>query len=155
MKVLVENIQQLLIKINNPNTEPEYSLTKTCYGQAADVCVIFKKQRHVMIAYCGIDCFKCDSYIATQSGNSKELAHVAAKLTKRYGEEVKPEYVICDGCKTNKRHSFFCDNLCKMRTCCIKKKYESCIECSDFPCKELQFELDNSTEAKSNLFKLK
>jgi hypothetical protein len=40
MKVLVENIQQLLIKINNPNTEPEYSLTKTCYGQAADVCVI-------------------------------------------------------------------------------------------------------------------
>jgi hypothetical protein len=39
MKVLVENIQQLLIKINNPNTEPEYSLTKTCYGQAADVCV--------------------------------------------------------------------------------------------------------------------
>jgi hypothetical protein len=49
-----------LIKINNPNTEPEYSLTKTCYGQAADVCVIFKKQRHVMIAYCGIDCFKCE-----------------------------------------------------------------------------------------------
>jgi uncharacterized protein involved in oxidation of intracellular sulfur len=42
--VLVENIQQLLIKINNPNTEPEYSLTKTCYGQAADVCVSRQNQ---------------------------------------------------------------------------------------------------------------
>lgn len=108
-----------------------------------------------MIAYCGIECFNCDSYIATQSGDSKELANVAEELTKRYGQEVKPEYVICDGCKADKRHSFFCDNLCKMKVCCIEKGYESCIECSTFPCKELQFELDHSAEAKNNLLKLR
>lgn len=107
-----------------------------------------------MIAYCGIDCFKCESYIATQSGSGKELAKVAEKLARRYRADVKPEYVICDGCKADKRHSFFCDNLCKMRTCCVEKEYESCIECSGFPCKELQSELDHSVDAKNNLVKL-
>jgi len=108
-----------------------------------------------MIAYCGIDCLKCKSYIATQSGSRGALAKVAKDLEKMYRAEVKPEYVICDGCKTDKRHSFFCSNLCKMRQCCIGKKYNSCIECSDYPCKELEFELNNTPEARKNLEKLR
>jgi hypothetical protein len=66
-----------------------------------------------MIAYCGIDCSKCNSYIATQSGNPVELAKVAAELAEIYNAEVKPEYVICDGCKADKRHSYYCTNTCK------------------------------------------
>lgn len=46
-------------------------------------------------------------------------------------------------------------NLCKMRKCCIEKEYDSCIECTDFPCRELQFELDNVPDARDNLEKLK
>ena len=60
-----------------------------------------------MIAYCGIDCSRCESYIATQSGKREELEKVAKKLETIYRTEVKPEYVICDGCKIDKRHSFF------------------------------------------------
>jgi len=108
-----------------------------------------------MFAYCGIDCSKCKSYIATQSGSCEALAKVAKNLEKTYRAEVKPEYVICDGCKTDKRHSFFCSNLCKMRQCCIGKKYNSCIECSDYPCKELELELNNTPEARKNLEKLR
>jgi len=108
-----------------------------------------------MIAYCGIDCSKCESYLATQSGKHEELEKVAKKLAKVYRAEVKPEYVICDGCRAGGRHSYFCTNSCKMRKCCIKNGYYSCIECSDFPCKELQFELNNTPEAKDNLKKLK
>ena len=108
-----------------------------------------------MIAFCGIDCSKCDSYLATQSGKYEELVKVAKKLSKLYRADVKPEYVVCDGCKELKRHSFYCTNSCKMRKCCIEKAYNSCIECVDFPCKELQFELDNSPEAIDNLKKLK
>ena len=107
-----------------------------------------------MIAFCGIDCSKCDSYLATQSGKYEELVKVAKKLSKLYRADVKPEYVVCDGCKELKRHSFYCTNSCKMRKCCIEKAYDSCIECADFPCKELQFELDNSPEAIDNLKKL-
>jgi GNAT superfamily N-acetyltransferase len=104
-----------------------------------------------MIAYCGIDCSKCDSYLATRSEDYEQLMKVAEKLSRLYRTDVKPEYVICDGCRDGKRHSFFCTNSCKMRKCCIGKEYDSCIECIDFPCKELQFEWDNSPEAKDNL----
>jgi hypothetical protein len=43
----------------------------------------------------------------------------------------------------------------KMRKCCIENNYNSCIECNDYPCKELQFELDHNPEAGKNLEKLK
>jgi len=104
-----------------------------------------------MIAYCGINCSKCDSYLATQSENDEELVRVAGKLSKLYRTDVKPEYVICDGCRAGKRLSFHCRNLCKMRKCCVEEEYNYCIECADFPCKELQFELDINPEAKDNL----
>ena len=99
-----------------------------------------------MIAYCGIDCSKCESYLATQSGSDEELAKIA---------EVKPEYVVCDGCKEGERHSYFCSNMCAMRKCCVEKHYETCIECGDFPCADLQAELDHVPDARSNLEKLR
>ncbi len=108
-----------------------------------------------MIAYCGIDCEKCDSYIATQSEKKEELMKVANKLAIRYSAEVKPEYVICDGCRADGRRSYFCKNICKMRTCCIEKNYYSCIECDELPCEELQDELDKNPEALTNLKKMK
>ncbi len=108
-----------------------------------------------MIAYCGLDCSKCDGYLATQSENDEELKKVANKWSKLYRADVKPEYVVCDGCRVGKRQSFYCTNLCKIRKCCIEKEYNSCIECIDFACKDLQFVLDNAPEAKDNLKKLK
>ncbi len=108
-----------------------------------------------MIAYCGIDCSRCKSFIATQSGNNEKLVQAAAELSKVYCAEVKPEYVICDGCRQGKRHSYYCSNMCKMKKCCIENKFNSCIECHDYPCKELQFELNNNPDAKDNLEKMK
>ena len=108
-----------------------------------------------MIAFCGIDCSKCKSYIATQSGSEKELETVAKRLEKIYRAEVKPEYVICDGCKADKRHSYYCSSKCKMRQCCIDKNYNSCIECFDFPCHELELELNINPDARKNLEKLR
>lgn len=108
-----------------------------------------------MIAYCGIDCSKCQSYKATQSGNDEELVRAAERLSKIYSTEVKPEYVICDGCKAGDRHSYYCSNSCRMRVCCINNGYDTCIECTGYPCEELQFELDHNPEAKDNLERLR
>lgn len=108
-----------------------------------------------MIAYCGAECSKCDSYLATQTGKPEELIRVAENLSKLYHTEVKPEFVICDGCKTDGRHAYFCGNLCKMRKCCLSQGFSSCIECTDYPCKELQAELDIIPGARENLEKLK
>ena len=45
--------------------------------------------------------------------------------------------------------------MCAMRKCCVEKHYETCIECGDFPCKDLQAELDHVPDARSNLEKLR
>jgi len=74
-----------------------------------------------MIAYCGLDCSKCDGYLATQSGNDEELIKVAIKWSKLYRADVKPEYVVCDGCRVGGRKSYYCTNLCKIYKCCLER----------------------------------
>jgi len=108
-----------------------------------------------LIAYCGIECSKCNNYIATQSENKEELKTVAERLSKIYCTEVKPEYVICDGCRGGSRKSYFCENLCKIHKCCTERKYYSCMECAEFMCNELQSEIKYKPEAIENLNKLK
>ncbi len=108
-----------------------------------------------MIAYCGLDCSKCIGYVATQSNSKKQIAEVAKIWSIQFHADVKPEHVICDGCKTEKRKSFHCAHLCKICKCCIEKKYNSCIECTDFACNDLKFVLDNAPETRENLEKLK
>ncbi len=108
-----------------------------------------------MIAYCGAECSKCDSFLATRTGNPEELKKVADKLTALYRTEVKPEYVVCDGCRGDGRHSYFCGNLCKMRRCCESKGFDSCIECGEYPCPELQDELNKIPGARENLEKMR
>ncbi len=108
-----------------------------------------------MIAYCGLDCSKCIGYLATQSGDKDQITEVAKKWSKQFKADVKPEHVICDGCKSEKRKSFHCTNLCNIRKCCIERKYDSCIECNEFACSHLAFILNNAPEAKENLTNLK
>lgn len=108
-----------------------------------------------MIAYCGIDCSKCDGYLATQSGDEKKIQAVADLWSSRHNADVKPEHVICDGCKAGGRKSFHCENSCTIRQCCLKKKIMGCMECEDFPCEDETFILDNVPDARENLEKIK
>ena len=103
------------------------------------------------IAYCGLDCSKCIGFIATQSGNKEELAKVAKAWSIQFNADVKPEHVICDGCKSSGRKSWHCENSCKIRACCIGKKIDTCVECRIYPCEDIAFVLDNASEAKDNL----
>jgi len=106
-----------------------------------------------LIAYCGLDCSKCEGYLATQADDAKKIAAVARKWSRQFHSDVKPEHVYCDGCKTGARKSFYCNNLCKIRACCSNKKFNTCVECVDFPCTDVSFVLDHAPEAKENLEK--
>lgn len=108
-----------------------------------------------MIAYCGLNCLECEGYLATQSGDQEELKKVAEKWSEMYQSDVKPEFVICDGCKAEGRHSYYCGNMCKIRQCCIEKTFGSCIECADFPCEDEKLVLEHAPQAKANLEKLR
>ena len=55
-------------------------------------------RRTNMIACCGLDCFKCEGFLATQADDDSQRAEVAKQWSARYGSDIKPEQINCDGC---------------------------------------------------------
>lgn len=108
-----------------------------------------------MIAYCGIDCSKCIGYIATQSGSKEKIAEAARTWSAEFKADIKPEHVICDGCKANARMSFHCSTLCAIRKCAVKKNLSTCAECGEFPCKDISALLEAAPDAKKTMEKLR
>jgi hypothetical protein len=108
-----------------------------------------------MIACCGLDCSKCDGYLATQSADEAALARVAERWSSLYHAEVKPEHVTCDGCRSRGRKSFHCANTCEIRKCADAKGFGTCVECGDFACRLIEPLFGFAPEARENLEKLK
>ena len=75
-----------------------------------------------MIAYCCLECDKCDVYIATQN-NDDELR---AKVAKEW--KMKAKELYCDGCKSD-RTPFNCD----AKKCAVSRNLPTCAHCDDFP----------------------
>lgn len=107
------------------------------------------------IAHCGLDCSKCEGYIATQADDAVGLARVAAKWSAQFDADVRPEDVVCDGCRMEGRKSRHCGDMCEIRKCCLNKRLATCIECGDFPCEDEEFVLKHAPFARENLEGLK
>lgn len=75
-----------------------------------------------MIAYCCLECEKCEAYIATQN-HDEELR---AKVAKEW--KIKTEELYCDGCKSD-RTPF---NDCEARKCASGRNLPTCTHCDDF-----------------------
>jgi hypothetical protein len=108
-----------------------------------------------MIAHCGLDCAKCEGYIATQADDEQALARVAGKWSTQFDVVVSPEEVICDGCRMEGRKSRHCGSMCEIRRCCLGKGFATCIACGEFPCDEEDFVLRHAPQARENLEDLK
>lgn len=52
-----------------------------------------------MIAYCGLDCAKCDAYSATVTDDSALRAKTAKLWSELNGIKILPEHINCEGCK--------------------------------------------------------
>ncbi len=82
-----------------------------------------------LIAYCGLDCSKCQAYEATVKDDDALRAKVAAAW------KMKPEDVNCLGCKSAK--ALF---NCSLKKCASKRGLPTCAHCQDFPrCKDEQW----------------
>ena len=91
-----------------------------------------------MIAYCGMDCSKCEGYLATQADSEEKREEVAKKWTVQYNTEIKPEQINCNGCKSDGNKFFFTENICEIRKCNIENVTPHCAACSEYKCEILE-----------------
>lgn len=88
---------------------------------------------------CGLDCTKCEAFIATKTNDNKLREKTAKEWTKRYKVEpaLKPEDIDCLGCLSREkplyRHCF----VCEVRKCGLEKGFKNCKECADYKCDKL------------------
>ena len=76
-----------------------------------------------LITYCGIDCSECPAYLATQSGDKKEIKKVADEWSSD-SMSFKPEEILCNGCNQDGQIFSWCSE-CPIRICCRDKGYEN------------------------------
>jgi len=91
-----------------------------------------------MIAYCGIDCSKCEAYLATQENNDTKRKEVAEKWSVQYNTAIRPEQINCNGCKSDGAKFFFADTMCEIRKCNIERANANCAKCSEYKCEKLE-----------------
>ena len=105
-----------------------------------------------MIGYCGLDCEKCDAYLATIN-DDKALREKTAKLWADLNNApILPEHINCEGCRTKGAKTVFCESLCKIRQCAIKRGVTACGDCSELEnCPTVGAILKNNPLALENL----
>ena len=75
------------------------------------------------IGYCGLDCKKCDAYIATIS-DDRALREKTAKLWAELNNApILPEHINCEGCRADGAKTVFCENMCEIRKCAMKRTW--------------------------------
>jgi hypothetical protein len=104
-----------------------------------------------LIAACGLDCAKCDSFIATQANDQAALITLAEKWVKEYNAPgLTAANVQCDGCMTEGRKIGHCSE-CQIRLCAIERGLANCAVCPDYACEKLSVFLQQVPPARANL----
>ena len=107
-----------------------------------------------MIAYCGLDCEKCDAYIATVNDDQNLRKKTAMLWSELNGVEITPEMIHCEGCRADGVKTPYCESLCPIRQCARAKHYETCGDCPGLDaCKKVEMIFRTNEQARRNLKK--
>lgn len=109
-----------------------------------------------MIAYCGLDCFKCPIYYATREKDDEKKKmmkiDIMHECKKQYGIELRLEDITdCDGCWIKDGRLFSKCKECPIRNCAIKKEIENCAHCDEYTCETLDKFFIKESDAKKRL----
>lgn len=105
-----------------------------------------------MIAYCGLDCEKCDAYLATVHDDQALRERTAKAWAELNHAPILPEHINCLGCRAEGIKTVFCDSLCEIRQCALKRSVETCGGCPDLnTCQTVGAIHGNNPEALNNL----
>ncbi|WP_022664264.1 DUF3795 domain-containing protein [Desulfospira joergensenii] len=103
-----------------------------------------------MIAYCGLVCSSCPTFLATLNDDDKAREETAKFLAEKYGLNLKPEEINCDGCLSSGERLIGYCNTCEVRKCGMAKSVDNCSVCDDGPCEKLNQFHEFSPEAKAS-----
>jgi hypothetical protein len=102
------------------------------------------------IAYCGLDCNKCDAYLATQAQDLERKKQIAERWTRETGTQFTAQDIECHGCKSQKL-SGWCNQVCLIRPCAENRRVATCAHCSDYQCAEIMRFLSTEPVAREEL----
>lgn len=104
------------------------------------------------IAYCGLDCEKCEAYIARKNDDQPLRERVAKKWAELNDAPILPEHINCDGCRLDGMKTYYCSDLCEIRKCATGWGYETCRDCSEMEsCPIVAMIWKNNPQARTNL----
>ena len=103
-----------------------------------------------MIAYCGLQCTRCDAYLATQADDEARARATAVAWSQQFGVAVSVADVWCDGCLVGGKKCAHCGE-CEIRACAGARAVANCGHCDDYPCEKLAQLLAMVPEAKDRL----
>ena len=84
-----------------------------------------------LIACCGLDCEKCDAYLATIRDDQALREKTAKAWAELNQAPILPEHINCLGCRADGVKTVFCDSLCQIRQCALNKGVETCGGCPE------------------------
>ena len=105
-----------------------------------------------MIGYCGLNCERCDAYLATVR-DDRQLREKTAKLWAELNHApILPEHINCLGCRMDGVKTVFCESMCGIRQCACKKGVATCGDCPELEaCSIVGTILANDPFARKNL----
>ena len=108
----------------------------------------------MLIAYCGLNCEKCDAYLATIHDDQALREKTAKYWSELNHVEILPEHINCEGCRVDGIKTFYCESLCEIRRCAREKGVATCGDCQELEtCRTVGVVISNNPEARANLKK--
>ncbi len=104
------------------------------------------------IAYCGLDCARCEARLATVNNDDALRRKVAKEWSALNHVEITPEMIHCVGCRVDGVKTPFCESLCPIRQCALGKKVATCGGCVEMErCEKLAMITGSNEEARKRL----
>ena len=106
-----------------------------------------------IIACCGLECSKCDAYVATKNNDDGLRRNTAENWSKMFNANIEAKDINCLGCGSEVlfSHCFECD----IRKCNMDKLQENCSKCDDYACERINDFFNMAPETKNVLDSLR
>lgn len=66
---------------------------------------------NMFIAYCGLDCEKCEARLATINNDNSLREKVAEAWSKLNGIEITADMINCEGCRVDGVKTVYCESF--------------------------------------------